>query len=77
MIADKTKFTDAEPGDGVGSCFVEECATPSAVVKPLQTDDPGTVLISSPTRTDTSGHVSRNGGQNNFMCVIYNVLLVV
>ncbi|XP_056906260.1 protein NPAT isoform X2 [Takifugu flavidus] len=34
----KTKFTDAEPGDGVSYCFVEECATPSAVVKPLQSN---------------------------------------
>lgn len=44
MIPDKTKFSDAEPGDGAPNCFAEECATPSAVVKPLQSDDPGSLL---------------------------------
>lgn len=57
MIPDKTTFTDAEPGDG-GSSFAEECATPSVVVRPLQSEDPGRFLISSPTTTDTSQRVS-------------------
>lgn len=69
MIADKTKFADAEPGDGVGSCFVEECATPSAVVKPLQTDDAGRVLISSPTEQTREAKTT--------LCVVYNALLLV
>lgn len=53
MIPDKTKFTDAEPGDGGNNSFAEECATPSVVVRPLQSEDPGSVLISSPTTTDS------------------------
>lgn len=44
VIPDKTKFADAEPGEGASHCFTEECATPSAVVKPLQADDPGSLL---------------------------------
>lgn len=76
MIPDKTKFTDAEPGDGVSYCFVEECATPSAVVKPLQSEYPGSLLIYSPTRRDTSFPLSRKGSQNDFMCVIYNVMWI-
>lgn len=67
MIPDKTKFSDAEPGDGANHCFAEECSTPSAVVRPLQADDPGRLLSYS---------WVVKGSQSDFICVISGITVM-
>lgn len=61
----KTKFTDGEPGDGdVSSCPEEIDTAGSSIVKPFQTDDPGTTHTDADASDTTQMTVKMRAGQD-------------